>query len=142
MCGGLPRTRGLADCVDARDERALARSFSTINHPRHLPPHLRPHELAEPLILQRPPKHHLRLNPILNGVPIRVPHEHVDRREEVWLRGARGDSALLVGGGVEQDPAQEPGEFVTEGVRAPTPPITANPFSHAVPSSARIARLT
>ena len=51
----------------------------------------------------------------------------------MWLRGARGDSALLVGGGVEQDPAQDPGEFVTEGVRAPTSPITAIPFSHAVP---------
>ena len=102
--------------------RATNGIFSTNNHPRHPPPHQRPHELAEPPILQHPPKHHLRLNPILNGVPIRVPHEHVDRRDEVWLRGARGDSALLVGGGVEQDPAQEPGEFVTEGVRAPTRP--------------------
>ena len=121
MCGGLPPNGELADRVDARDERALARIFSTNNHPHHLPPHQRPHELAEPLILQSPPTHHLRLNPILNGT-IRVPHEHVDRREEVWLRGARGDSALLVGGGVEQDPAQEPGEFVTEGVRAPPRP--------------------
>ena len=36
----------------------------------------------------------------------------------MWLRGARGDGARLVGGGVDQDPAQEPGEFVTEGVGA------------------------
>ena len=83
--------------------RATNGIFSTNTHPRHHLPHQRPHELAETLIPQRPPKHHLR-NPILNGVPIRVPHEHVDRRDEVWLRGARGDSALLVSGGVEQDP--------------------------------------
>ena len=68
MCGGLPPNGELADRVDARDERALARIFSTNNHPRHLPPDQCPHELAEPLIPQRPPKHHVRLNTVPNGV--------------------------------------------------------------------------
>ena len=48
--------------------RATNGIFSTNNHPRHLPPHQCPHKLAEPLIPQRPPKHHVRLNTIPNGV--------------------------------------------------------------------------
>ena len=111
----------------------------------HHPPHQRPHKLGEHLIPQHPPKHRLPLNPISKGGPIRVPHERVDRRDEVWLRGARGDGARLVGGGVDQDPAQEPGEFVTEGVGAIFPHSAHNChplISLAAPSSARIARLT
>ena len=50
-----------------------------------------------------------------------MPHERVDRRDEV----ACGDGARLAGSGVEQseeDAAHEPGKFVTEGVEEIFPP--------------------
>ena len=60
----------------------------------------------------------------MRTVPIRVPHERVDRRDEVACR----DGARLAGSGVEQgeeDAAHEPAKFVTEGVEELFPPSPA-----------------
>ena len=115
--------------------RATNGIFSTNNHPRHHPPHQRPHKLAEPLVPQHPLSTMSASIPYQNAYcPYSVPHERVDRRDEV----ACGDGARLAGSGVEQGEegaAHEPGKFVTEELRrySPHPLLPCRPLQSCGP---------